>query len=420
MEVLYRVYLVADLRGDRPRLHRRRRQRGAGQRLGRRRTCGPRRRRSSGSRSASRSSPGCAAVPTAGHWRSSRPRSSTRCWLRSTAARLATGGAAASCGSPRSPARRSARSSATSSSDASRARGSSGSAVWRCSGRCARLRARRRVARLAGAGCGRGRRPGRSGPGRLVGRRPGASARRPRRRRCSASWRRCPCSTGTGSALAGAGVTIAVALIGVGLLGVGGILLEAARRRAALAAELRFSASVSDLRDRRPACAGSSPPSGLAAARGCDCAPGTHPVWRRDWQGLLRWPPVRIVRVPGPDRLPAPSRSRPGSASVVLFVVPGLLLFVAALDLIEPLAQESDHPTRFELLPIEPEALFRRHLAAPAAALTRRSGVRLGGRRCASPAAPSRSSSAPYSRCRPLSSSPPAPRSARPTTRSPT
>ena len=58
------------------------------------------------------------------------------------------------------------------------------------------------------------------------------------------------------------------------------------------------------------------------------------------------------------------------SASVVLFVVPGLLLFVAALDLIEPLAQESDHPTRCELLPLEPEALFRRHLAAPAVALS--------------------------------------------------
>ena len=36
----------------------------------------------------------------------------------------------------------------------------------------------------------------------------------------------------------------------------------------------------------------------------------------------------------------------------VLFALPGPLLFIAALDLIEPLAQESDHPTRRLLLPL--------------------------------------------------------------------
>ena len=81
-----------------------------------------------------------------------------------------------------------------------------------------------------------------------------------------------PLQHGTRVVLAAAGVTIAVALIGVGLLGVGGILLEAARRRASLAAELRFSASV---RTCGPSscCVASSPPSSLAAGRGCDCAP---------------------------------------------------------------------------------------------------------------------------------------------------
>jgi hypothetical protein len=56
-------------------------------------------------------------------------------------------------------------------------------------------------------------------------------------------------------------------------------------------------------------------------------------------------------------------------ASPVLAVLPGALLFVAALDLIEPLAQEADHPTRFESLPVETPALFRAHLVVPTAAL---------------------------------------------------
>jgi hypothetical protein len=47
-----------------------------------------------------------------------------------------------------------------------------------------------------------------------------------------------------------------------------------------------------------------------------------------------------------------------------------VLLFVGALDLIEPLSQESDHPTRFEMLPDDTATLFRRHLAAPSVALS--------------------------------------------------
>lgn len=56
--------------------------------------------------------------------------------------------------------------------------------------------------------------------------------------------------------------------------------------------------------------------------------------------------------------------------SIVLAVLPGVLLFVAALDLVEPLAQEADHPTRGELLPLLARKLYRRHLIAPGLALS--------------------------------------------------
>ncbi|MGD9736322.1 MAG: hypothetical protein AB7V58_12060 [Solirubrobacterales bacterium] len=178
-----------------------------------------------------------------------------------------------------------------------------------------------------------------------------------------------PLQHGVRVALAGAGALLALALAGCGLLAVGGILLEAARRRAALAAELRFTASVADLRTvillRRQLA--SERPRRRPWLRVASAGP--HPVWRRGWQSFMRWPLVRVGRALLLAAAAGALAVAAWEASIVLFALPGLLLFVAALDLIEPLAQESDHPTRFELLPRDAAPLYRRHLAAPAAAL---------------------------------------------------
>ena len=178
-----------------------------------------------------------------------------------------------------------------------------------------------------------------------------------------------PLQHGARVALAAAGVLLALGLVGFGLRGAGGILLEAARRRAALAAELRFTAAVADLRTvillRRQLA--SERPRRRPWLR--VSIAGSHPVWRRGWQSFMRWPPVRIARVLLLAVAAGAVAVAAWKASIVLFVLPGALLFVAALDLIEPLAQESDHPTRFELLPRDTAKLFRRHLAAPAVAL---------------------------------------------------
>ncbi|MBS1880684.1 MAG: hypothetical protein JST31_14325 [Actinobacteria bacterium] len=178
-----------------------------------------------------------------------------------------------------------------------------------------------------------------------------------------------PLQHGARIVLAGVGAVLALALVGAGLLRVGGILLEAARRRAALAAELRFTASVGDLRTvilLRRQLASERPRRRPWLRIGAGAG---RPVWRRGWQSFMRWPLVRIARVLVLALAAGAVAVAAWKASIVLFVVPGVLLFVAALDLIEPLAQESDHPTRFELLPADTARLFRRHLAAPTAAL---------------------------------------------------
>ncbi len=173
------------------------------------------------------------------------------------------------------------------------------------------------------------------------------------------------------AAEAAIGVGLALALVAVGLFGIGGLLLEAALRRAALTAEMRFSASVQDLRTvillRRQLA--SELPRRRPWLRLSPAAENGHPVWRRGWQSFLRWPAARIARVVALGVAAGAVAAAAWSQTPVLFVFPGLLLFVAALDLIEPLAQEADHPTRRGLLPVAGGRLFRRHLAAPASAL---------------------------------------------------
>jgi hypothetical protein len=135
---------------------------------------------------------------------------------------------------------------------------------------------------------------------------------------------------------------------------------------------MRFSASVQDLRTvillRRQLA------SELPRRRPWLRLPSTgsagHPVWRRGWQSFLRWPAARVARVVALGVAAGAVAVAAWSQTPVLFVVPGLLLFVAALDLIEPLAQEADHPTRRHLLPVPGGLLFRHHVVAPASGLT--------------------------------------------------
>jgi hypothetical protein len=178
-----------------------------------------------------------------------------------------------------------------------------------------------------------------------------------------------PLQHGADAALAAVGAALGLAALAAGLLGIGGLRLEAARRRAELVAEMRFSASVQDLRTvillRRQLASELPRRRPWLRLRG---ATG-YPIWRRDWQSYLRWPLVRIVRVVLIAVAAGGLAVGGFDLTPVLFALPGPLLFVAALDLIEPLAQESDHPTRRLLLPFTAVDLIRRHLWAPIGAM---------------------------------------------------
>jgi hypothetical protein len=179
-----------------------------------------------------------------------------------------------------------------------------------------------------------------------------------------------PLQHGASAWLAALGAVLALALLAAGLLGIGGIALEAARRRAELVAEMRFSASVQDLRTvillRRQLA--SERPRRKPWVRIGGGRSAIYPIWRRGWQSFLRWPVVRIVRVVVIAVAAGALAVAGFSQTPVLFALPGPLLFIAALDLIEPFAQEVDHPTLRLLLPRRSAELWRHHLVAPAVA----------------------------------------------------
>jgi hypothetical protein len=176
-----------------------------------------------------------------------------------------------------------------------------------------------------------------------------------------------PLQHGPSAWLAALGAVLTLALLVVGFLGIGGLGLEAAQRRAQLVAEMRFSASVQDLRTvillRRQLASERPRRKPWIRLRG-----GHSAIWRRDWQSFLRWPAVRIGRVVLIAVAAGGLAVGGFDLTPVLFAVPGPLLFIAALDLIEPLAQESDHPTRRLLLPRKTADLLRGHMIAPAVA----------------------------------------------------
>ena len=164
------------------------------------------------------------------------------------------------------------------------------------------------------------------------------------------------------TALAGAALAMAVA--GLGLTGVGGTSLESARRRAGLVSELRFAVTLQDLRTvvllrRRLA---QERPRARPWVRVPASRRARLPVVRRDLRGILRFPAVRVVRLAGLGAVAGLSLAGAWAGTSTLIVVAGAALYVAALDAVEPLAQEVDHPDRWAGFPLATGGVLLRHL----------------------------------------------------------
>jgi hypothetical protein len=164
---------------------------------------------------------------------------------------------------------------------------------------------------------------------------------------------------------------VAVALLVAGLRLLGGTSLEAAERRSVLVGQLRFAATLQDVRTvivLRRQLAMELPrirPWVRVPARGHD----RLPVWTRGWRGVLRWPAARVGRAALLGAVAGLAARGAHEGTTPLLLVSGLALFVAALDGVEPLAQEIDHPSRADVLPVPAGSLHLRHVPVVAVSM---------------------------------------------------
>jgi hypothetical protein len=160
-------------------------------------------------------------------------------------------------------------------------------------------------------------------------------------------------------------VALVVVAAVVGVLGMGNVSIEAARRRAGLVSQLRFAVTLQDLRTvvlLRRQLSQEKPRSRpwIRIGRG-----GRLPaVWRRDWQGIFRFPLARLFRLALLGAVAGVSLGLMWRGATPMVVVAGLALYLAAYDAVEPVAQEIDHPTRWESFPEDSGRVLLSHMPA--------------------------------------------------------
>ncbi|MHB1497030.1 MAG: hypothetical protein ACYCXN_03865 [Acidimicrobiales bacterium] len=171
------------------------------------------------------------------------------------------------------------------------------------------------------------------------------------------------------------GVAFAVLAVVLGVVLAGGTSVEASERRASLAGQLRFAVTLRDLRSvilLRRQLAQESPRERpwLGAHRSPRHRSGRRFVlWRRGWQGLLRFPLTRLVRLVLLGAAAGAAGVGTWRGTTPLVLAAGLALYVAGLDVIEPVAESVDRPTLLDAYPLERGSVLVGLLAAPAAAM---------------------------------------------------
>ncbi len=127
------------------------------------------------------------------------------------------------------------------------------------------------------------------------------------------------------------GVVCALAIPVIGLLGIGETSIEAAERRSGLVGALRFAATIQDLRTvivlhRQLAQERSRQEPWLRLPQ---AKPVGHACWRRDWQGVLRWPISRVGRVAALGAVAGLCAYGTWEGTTPLIIVAGIALFIA-------------------------------------------------------------------------------------------
>ncbi|MGK0276573.1 MAG: hypothetical protein ACI9N0_002967 [Ilumatobacter sp.] len=175
-------------------------------------------------------------------------------------------------------------------------------------------------------------------------------------------------------------IAIALGAIALSLALCGGLRIEPLARRGSLVTQLRFAATVQDLRTvvmlRRQLRAetlrstpwGSSSRTPIGERQGSRGSVRSM-IWRRGFRSLRRLPASRLARIASLAIFGGICASLAASASLLFLLGTLAALFLLGMEAIEPLSQEIDRPDITDGLPIERGQLFAHHLVAPAALL---------------------------------------------------
>jgi hypothetical protein len=175
-------------------------------------------------------------------------------------------------------------------------------------------------------------------------------------------------------------IAVTLAAIALSLALCGGLRIEPLARRGSLVTQLRFAATVQDLRTvvmlRRQLRAETlrSTPWGGSSRTPISERRGSHGsirsmIWRRGFRSLRRLPASRLARIASLAIVGGVCASLTASSSLLFLLGTLAALFLLGMEAIEPLSQEIDRPDITDGLPIERGRLFAYHLVAPAALL---------------------------------------------------
>ena len=176
-------------------------------------------------------------------------------------------------------------------------------------------------------------------------------------------------------------IAVVIAAVGAALALGGRLRIEPLVRRGRLVSQLRFAATVQDLRtvvllrrQLRAETLRSTPWGGAprvpVRARFHTRTTSLHTmIWKRGFRSLRRLPAARLGRIAALAVAAGVSGSLAVSSSLLFLL--GLLaaLFLLGMETIEPLSQEIDRPDRTDGLPIDRGLLYAHHLVAPAVLL---------------------------------------------------
>ena len=160
------------------------------------------------------------------------------------------------------------------------------------------------------------------------------------------------------------GIVAAVAALVVGMALVGDASVEHAERRSTLVGQLRFAATLQDVRTvivlRRQLAM--ELPRVRPWVRRRRTGPARFPVFSRGVRGVLRWPAARVARLVLLGGIAGVALHFVWTGTTPAALLAGGALLIAGLDAVEALAQEVDHPSRQESIPVPAGALHLRHL----------------------------------------------------------